>query len=101
MGLAFCELDPSELEDHDLRVCEPEGVARPERAPRLMELYQAWWLLMFTPSIGLAVIHKLLHHKLPRLAPLLDGKTKPFLSDRREVLSYSSNWAVILHDLTG
>lgn len=53
------------------------------------------------PKHRAAVIHKLLHHKLPRLALLLDGKTKPFLSDRREVLSYSSDWAVILHDLTG
>ena len=99
--LAFWELDPSELEDLDHRAGEPEGVQQPERASRLMGLYQAWWLLMSTPNVGLAVTHKLLHHKLPRLAPLLDGKTKPLLSDRREALGYSSNWAVILHDLTG
>jgi uncharacterized protein DUF6308 len=99
--LAFWELDPSELEDLDHRPGEPEGVQQPERASRLIGLYQAWWLLTSTPNVGPAITHKLLHHKLPRLAPLLDGQTKPLLSRQRAALGYSSNWAVILHDLTG
>jgi len=55
---------------------------------------------MSTPHVGVAVTHKILHHKLPRLAPLLDGRTAPILSRQRVALGCSSNWAVILNDLT-
>jgi hypothetical protein len=98
--LAFWELDPGELKDLDLRVSDLGPAERPQAASRLEGLYRAWWLLMSTPHVGAAVTHKLLHHKLPRLAPLLDGRTGPILSRQRVALDCSSSWAVILDDLT-
>jgi len=38
-------------------------------------LVKAWEILMRTPGIDVAVTHKFLHHKRPRLCPLLDGLT--------------------------
>jgi hypothetical protein len=97
--LAFWELDRGELEALDLRA-RRSGFAQGSQDPsRLEGLYQAWWLLMSTPHVGVAVTHKLLHHKLPRLAPLLDGVTGRILSRRRVALECSSRWAVILNDL--
>jgi hypothetical protein len=81
--LAFWELDPNELKDLDLRGGDFGPATRPQAASRLEGLYQAWWLLMSAPNVGVAVTHKILHHKLPRLAPLLDGRTAPILSRQR------------------
>ena len=46
----------------------------PEGSPAY-GLWRAWRLMEGTPGIGVALSHKTLHHKRPRLAPLIDGKT--------------------------
>jgi hypothetical protein len=38
-------------------------------------LWRAWWLMMGTADVGLALTHKVLHHKRPALVPLLDNRT--------------------------
>ncbi len=38
-------------------------------------LSQAWRQGMATPGLGIARVHKMLHHKRPRLVPLLDNET--------------------------
>jgi hypothetical protein len=38
-------------------------------------LTTAWRQMTRTPGIGVAIAHKVLHHKQPALFPLLDGKT--------------------------
>jgi len=38
-------------------------------------LCQAWRQGMATPRLSIARVHKVLHHKRPRLVPLLDNKT--------------------------
>ncbi len=38
-------------------------------------LYRAWEQGMATPMLEIARVHKLLHHKRPRLVPLLDNRT--------------------------
>jgi len=67
-------------------------------APSATETYEwwavrAWSLLMSQPDVGVAVTHKTLHHKRPKLFPLLDGVTKKHLPKGRA-------WATIHDDLT-
>jgi hypothetical protein len=38
-------------------------------------LFEAWRQGMATPGLRVARVHKMLHHKRPRLVPLLDNKT--------------------------
>jgi len=38
-------------------------------------LSEAWRQGMATPGLGIARVHKMLHHKRPRLVPLLDNET--------------------------
>jgi hypothetical protein len=43
-------------------------------------LTEAWRQMMATPDIGIALAHKVLHHKRPALMPLLDNLTVSELS---------------------
>lgn len=54
---------------------------------------RAWSLLMSQPDVGVAVTHKTLRHKRPKLFPLLDSVTKKHLPKGRA-------WATIHDDLT-
>lgn len=45
-------------------------------------LGQAWRQMMSTPGVGVALTHKVLHHKQPEIFPLLDNLTIGKLSDR-------------------
>ncbi len=64
---AFWELPPDELNAPKDR----EGVA--------WDLSEAWWYLMSVPRVGMTLTHKVLHHKRPRLFPLLDRLTLRWL----------------------
>ncbi len=77
----FWELDRNELDD--------------PTAARTHEWWtvRAWSLLMSQPDVGVAVTHKTLHHKRPKLFPTLDGVTKRALPKGRA-------WATIHEDLT-
>jgi hypothetical protein len=82
---------------HDL--AEPGELDHLRAKSRLWQLYRAWYILMAAPDVGTALTHKILHHKLPALAPLLDGKTEPVLRRVAEERGLSSSWAVILADI--
>jgi hypothetical protein len=47
-------------------------------------LTEAWRQMMATPDIGIALTHKVLHHKRPPLFPLLDNLTAEALSPAPE-----------------
>jgi hypothetical protein len=66
----FGDLHYDELGDRP-----PEGTAG-----KLMML--AWRQMMATPNVGIALTHKVLHHKQPTLFPLLDNLTAAKLSGR-------------------
>ena len=54
---------------------ERDQIADPEPDTHGWWLSRAWWVLMRQRSIGPAITHKTLHHKRPRLWPLLDNPT--------------------------
>lgn len=59
-------------------------------------IWRAWWLAMGAVGSGVAVTHKTLHHKRPRVFPLLDNETlKPF----RGIVTDA--WERVHDDLTG
>lgn len=47
-------------------------------------LTEAWRQMMATPDVGVALTHKVLHHKQPALFPLLDTRTAAVLSAHPE-----------------
>jgi hypothetical protein len=98
--IRFWELEPGDIRIMD-RPGSPmkEGVIGPIQDSPVWGLYRAWYLLITSPDIGTAVAHKVLHHKLPTVAPLLDGRTEPVLARRAKETGASSAWAVILGDL--
>jgi len=58
-------------------------------------IWRAWWLAMGAAGSGVAVTHKTLHHKRPRVFPLLDNETlKPFQG------IVTDAWERIYDDLT-
>lgn len=54
-------------------------------------IWRAWWLLRGVPGLNVARVHKILHHKRPKLFPLIDRKTRARLP--------GSPWAAIHADL--
>ena len=52
-----------------------EEVAQPKDDNLGWLLNHAWSLLMWADGVGVALAHKILHHKMPRLFPLIDGET--------------------------
>jgi hypothetical protein len=80
--VVFWELDGGLLNVFPTHEC-------PER-----HLWLAWCHMITTPDIGVALTHKVLHHKRPRLFPLIDGQTaKP--------LGQGTAWKTIHDDLKG
>jgi hypothetical protein len=55
-------------------------------------MWRAWTILMGVPGIDVARCHKILHHKLPSVFPLLDNETI-------KVLGWKEPWATIYDDL--
>lgn len=78
-GFYFWQLDPDGLIS-----LPPDG---PER-----HLHHAWVHMMSARDVGVALTHKVLHHKRPRLFPLIDGRTV-------EVLGRTEAWKTIHQDL--
>lgn len=85
--LAFWDLPYAELGELPP---SPESAAWP--------LWRAWWLLMGVEGSAIAVTHKLLHHKRPRLFPLLDNKTADLLLPTND--EGATLWQQIHSDLT-
>ncbi|SDG35750.1 DUF6308 family protein [Klenkia brasiliensis] len=86
-GRSFWELNASAV-----------GLQPPAGSPG-EAMTKAWSELMSTNGVDIARAHKLLHHKLPCLFPLIDRQTRPALrtlAARRGV----GLWAVIHHELT-
>ncbi len=76
----FWELDRNELDEPTSRGTHEWWIGR------------AWYLLIRQADVGVAVTHKTLHHKRPKLFPLLDSVTRRHLPDGRA-------WATIHDDL--
>jgi Family of unknown function (DUF6308) len=64
-------------------------------------LHRAWWLLDGLDGVRVARTHKVLHHKRPRLAPLVDGRTVKPLESAAKANGYGDNyWAEIHRELS-
>lgn len=63
------------LEPDFLRLHRDEVGDGPPEGSAGWHLCQAWRQGMATPGLSTARVHKVLHHKRPRLVPLLDRKT--------------------------
>lgn len=63
---------------------------------RLLNL--AWREMMSTPDIGVALTHKVLHHKYPALFPLLDTQTESVLGHAGKPKRLNA-WQVIWADI--
>lgn len=87
----FWDLDKSEIKDMD------QGASGEDS--RLWGLYRAWFVLMSSPNSGVALTHKVLHHRLPHLVPLLDNETAPRLGTQARSRGLTSAWAQIHEDL--
>jgi hypothetical protein len=61
-------------------------------------LNEAWRQGMATPKLGLARVHKLLHHKRPGLVPLIDNQTLKLLKPAAKTESCGL-WQLIHDDL--
>ncbi len=61
-------------------------------------LCKAWEQGMATPELGVARVHKTMHHKRPCLFPLLDNETITLLDPAAQSTN-SSKWQVIWDDL--
>jgi Family of unknown function (DUF6308) len=59
-------------------------------------LHRSWWVMDGVPRIGVARSHKVLHHKRPKLVPLLDGQTVP-LQEAATRRARGNTW-VQIHD---
>jgi hypothetical protein len=66
--------------------------ANPGKDSHEWSLLRAWWLLRGAPNVGVAIAHKVLHHKRPLLAPVLDEATISLLGH--------DQWVRIHEDLT-
>ena len=62
-------------------------------------LSAAWAECFYTGEVGVALTHKMLHHKRPRLFPLIDRQTLPRLKARVHA-GAGLYWAVIHRELT-
>ena len=77
-----------------------EEVIHPEPPGSTGEALAAAWAECFhTDGVGIALTHKLLHHKRPRLFPLIDQQTAPRL-EARVPRGAGRFWAVIHRELT-
>lgn len=85
--LAFWDLPYAELGELPP---SPESAAWP--------VWRAWWLLMGVEGSAIAVTHKLLHHKCPRLFPLLDNRTADHIRSTND--EGATLWQRIHSDLT-
>lgn len=73
--LTFADLDREELGNNP-----PEGsIGR--------YLSQAWLQMSATPGVGVALTHKVLHHKQPGIFPLLDNLTMKKLTSKKSKLN--------------
>jgi hypothetical protein len=85
-GQVFSSLSLTELAD------DPPSAT----TGRLLTL--AWREMMLTPDIGVALTHKVLHHKYPALFPLVDGQTANVLRPAGHA-SRLNVWQVIWADI--
>ena len=77
-----------------------EEVIHPEPSGSAGEaLSAAWAECFYTDGVGIALAHKMLHHKRPRLFPLIDQQTAPRL-EARVPRGAGRLWAVIHREMT-
>lgn len=84
-GRAFWELPEDEV----------RRTARPGTAGKALD--NAWRECIATGGIGVALTHKLLHHKRPALIPLIDGLTAPKLEPHKDTTV--GLWGVVHREL--
>ncbi len=63
------------MQSEFLRLHREEVGDDPPEGSAGWHLSEAWRQGMATPGLGIARVHKMLHHKRPRLVPLLDNET--------------------------
>jgi hypothetical protein len=85
--LAKIEEEVTFWELREDRLIDIPGEECPER-----HLWLAWCHMITMPEIGVALTHKVLHHKRPRLFPLADGQTI-------KALGQGEAWQTIHRDL--
>jgi hypothetical protein len=61
-------------------------------------LFEAWRQGMATPGLRVARVHKMLHHKRPRLVPLLDNKTRKPIRAAADAMACGS-WQLIYDEI--
>lgn len=88
-GRAFWELDRDEIK-----------TTRPENGVGAA-LSNAFEELKGLKGVDLARAHKVLHHKMPRLFPLVDRRTVPALRALRDRCAGEGYWSVIHRELQG
>ncbi|MHB8457722.1 MAG: DUF6308 family protein, partial [Acidimicrobiales bacterium] len=80
--LCFWDLSP-----HDVAT-QPTDASSPA-----WSIWRAWTILIGVDGIDVACTHKILHHKRPKVFPLVDNETVDQLTGS------GSAWEAILHDL--
>ena len=83
LGITFWDLTREDL------IVPPTRATNPA-----WPLWRSWTILMGVEGIDIARTHKILHHKRPRVFPLIDNETVRWLN------SGGSAWASIHDDLT-
>lgn len=79
--LAFAELSRVDEDVYFWELDAHRLSAFPEERCPERHLWRAWCHMMTMPQLGVALTHKTLHHKRPRLFPLIDGQTVGSLGD--------------------
>lgn len=79
-----------------------EEIATPKKGTVGWLLLKAWALLVGAPDVGVAIAHKLLHHKRPHLFPLVDGRTvkcfpegKAWETIHGELVTSARDWTLL------
>lgn len=73
--LAFAELSKVSGDVGFWELDEDRLTAFPKERCREQHLWRAWCHMMTMPQLGVALTHKVLHHKRPKLFPLIDRQT--------------------------
>ncbi len=78
----------------------PAHLVRPPQGSVGWHLFAAWRKLGSVPGVSEGLIHKVLHHKRPKLFPLVDDSTLDVLSGASRGRGKGGSWWQIHHDLT-
>ncbi len=87
-----------QLQTDFLRLCRREISNEPPAGTAGWHLAKAWLQGMATRGLGVARVHKMLHHKRPHLVPLLDNRTVRPLEAAAQAMN-GNQWQVIYDEI--